>query len=292
MVKFQKLTADLGRVRLLKRSVLLVSVLLGVAAPSALADTVHSSNWAGYAVHRAGVHFTKVLAAWRQPAASCVRGHRTFSAVWVGLGGYRTSSDALEQVGSEVDCTASGGVASSVWYELVPAASQPIRMRVHPGDSLAASVSVSGHTVGIVLSNRTSHRTFRKTLHPGAVDSSSAEWIVEAPSECGSDNTCQTLPLANFGTATFGSATAQSVGGHNGSISDSAWDNTRIQLTPSGRRFVISTSNRAGVATPSALTSRGSSFKVTFSTVRVSGNPFFRARQASVSAGYLVHPGR
>jgi hypothetical protein len=165
-------------------------------------------------------------------------------------------------------------------------------MRVRPGDSLAASVSVSGHTVGLVLSDRTSHRTFRKTLHPAAVDTSSAEWIVEAPSECVSDSTCQTLPLANFGTATFGSATAQSVGGHNGSISDSAWNNTKIQLTPGGRRFVVYNSSTAGVATPSGLTSRGSSFKVTFSTTRVSGNPFFRARQAAISAGYLVHPGR
>src|SRR5438046_2912311 len=94
MVKFQRLTADLRRVRLLKRSVLLVSVLLGVAAPSALADAVQSSNWAGYAAHRAGVRFTKVVAAWRQPAASCVRSHRTFSAVWVGIGGYSASSDA------------------------------------------------------------------------------------------------------------------------------------------------------------------------------------------------------
>src|SRR5438045_7249221 len=96
MVKFQKRTADLGRVRLLKRLVLLILAFLGVAAPSALADSVQSSNWAGYTVHRAGVRFTKVLAAWRQPAPSCVGGQRTFSAVWVGLGGYSASSSALE----------------------------------------------------------------------------------------------------------------------------------------------------------------------------------------------------
>jgi Peptidase A4 family len=291
MVKFQDRFPDAYLMRLLKRVALVASACLGLAAPSAMADTVQSSNWAGYAVHRAGVRFTKVFAAWRQPRATCVRGQRSFSAVWVGLGGYNQSSNALEQIGSEVDCTSAGNVSSSVWYELVPAASQSIRMHVRPGDALTASVTVVGHRVTVVLSDNTTHRSFRKTLHPSLVDTSSAEWIVEAPSECVSNNSCQTLPLANFGTTTISSATAQVVGGHTGSISDSAWDTTKIKLTPGARRFVNLGSGTAGVATPSSLSNDGSSFKVTFSSVNVTSNPFFRARQAAVTDGYLVHPG-
>jgi hypothetical protein len=278
--------------RLFKRFALIASACLGVCASPAMADTVQSSNWAGYAVHRAGVRFTKVFATWRQPRATCIRGQRSFSAVWVGLGGYGESSNALEQIGSEVDCTSSGNIDSSVWYELVPAASQSINMRVRPGDALSASVTVVGRRVSVVLSDNTSHHTFRRTLHPSSVDTSSAEWIVEAPSECDSANSCQTLRLANFGTATINSASTQSVGGHTGSISDPAWDTTRIQLTPGARRFVTLNSDTAGVATPSGLSSRGNSFKVTFSTVHVTSNPFFRARQAAVVDGYIVHPGR
>jgi Peptidase A4 family len=292
MVKFQDRFPDADLMRLLKRVALIASACLGVAAPSAMADTAQSSNWAGYAVHRAGVRFTKVFAAWRQPSATCVRGQRSFSAVWVGLGGYNESSDALEQIGSEIDCTSSGSVSSSVWYELVPAASQSIHMRVRPGDALTASVTVVGHRVTVGLSDNTTHRTFRRTLHPSAVDTSSAEWIVEAPSECVSDNSCQTLPLANFGTTTISQAAAQTVGRHSGSISDPAWDTTKIRLTPGARRLVNLGSDTTSVATPSALTNNGSSFKVTFSTVNVTSNPFLRARQAAATDGYLVHPGR
>jgi Peptidase A4 family len=292
MVKFRGRRPDAYVMRLFTRVALIASACLGVAAPSAMAETVQSSNWAGYAVHRAGVRFTKVFAAWRQPRVSCVRGQRSFSAAWVGLGGYSESSNALEQVGSEADCSSSAGVSSSVWYELVPAASQPIRMHVRPGDALTASVTVAGLRVTVVLSDTTTHHTFRKTLHPSVVDTSSAEWIVEAPSECVSNNSCQTLPLANFGTTTMSSASAQAVGGHTGSISDSAWDTTKIQLTPGSRRFVNFNSDIAGVASPSSLFSRGSAFKVTFSTVRVTSNSPFRAHTAAVRDGYLVHPGR
>jgi hypothetical protein len=279
-------------VRLRLHIALGTAALAAFAAPSALADSVSSSNWAGYAVHRAGVRFSKVVAAWTQPKVNCSNGNQTYSALWVGLGGYNESSNALEQIGSEVDCRASGRVSSSAWYELVPAPSQPIRMAVHPGDQLVASVRVAGHQVWMSLKDLTTRRSFSKKLHAADIDVSSAEWIVEAPSECIDTNTCQTLPLANFGSATFSLAQAVAIGGHTGTISDSSWDTTKIKLTPGGRRFISSGgSAAAGAATPSALSARGSSFKVTFSTVTLS-NPFFGARTASVRDGYLVHPGR
>jgi hypothetical protein len=273
----------------------LIAVALGAAAaPAALADTVTSSNWAGYAVHRTGVGFKKVSAAWTQPRATCTSGRQTYSAIWVGLGGYNESSNALEQIGSEVDCTASGRVASSVWYELVPAASQNIKMRVRPGDALYATVTVNGNTVLLSIKDTTTHKSFKKTLHASEVDITSAEWIVEAPSDCISANTCQTLPLADFGSATFAFATAQSVAGHVGTISDPAWSSSKIRLTASGRRFVSYNGSSAlvGVANPSPVASRGSSFKVTYSTVTAQSGPFLTQRASSARAGHLVHPRR
>ena len=120
---------------------MLAVTLSAVATTPALADTVTSSNWAGYAVHRPGTTFTNVAAAWTQPKVRCTLGQPTYSAVWVGLGGYNMSSDALEQIGSEADCRASGKVDSTVWYELVPAVSQPIRMQVRPGDRMFATAA-------------------------------------------------------------------------------------------------------------------------------------------------------
>ena len=278
----------------LPRGLLAAAILaLGAASP-ALADTATSSNWAGYAVHRPGVHFTRVLGAWKQPTATCAAGHQSYSAMWVGLGGYNLSSKALEQIGTEVDCTALGRVSSTAWYELVPAPSQPISLRVAPGDSLLAAVTVVGHQVVMGLYDGTAHRSFQTTLHAPSIDVTSAEWILEAPSECTSASSCQTLPLANFGSANFALAQAQSTTGHTGSIVDQAWGWTKILLTPGQRRYVAyqGSGPAAGTATPVGLSPKGNSFGVIFSKVALQGNPFLSARRGALKAGHFVHPRR
>src|SRR6478735_1462067 len=50
---------------------------------------------------------------------------------------------------------AASGAHYSAWYELVPAASVRLRLTVHAGDTISASVSVTGARVRIVLANRT-----------------------------------------------------------------------------------------------------------------------------------------
>jgi hypothetical protein len=210
--------------------------------------------------------------------------------MWVGLGGFAASSDALEQAGTELDCTASGHVVSSAWYEIVPNPSRSIRMAVRPGDLVSARVEVSGRNVTLSLTDSTTHRMFRKTIRPAAVDVSSAEWILEAPSDCINANQCQTLPLADFGSATFAGAQARAVGGHVGSISDRGWSATRINLTPGGRRYVVYNGSGPadGAATASGLRSGGSSFSVAYHRVAVQASSYI-ARAASVATGQLYH---
>jgi hypothetical protein len=270
----------------------LVAVAALAAAPAAMAGATKSTNWAGYAIHRPGVSFREVSADWIQPGATCVAGQPSYSAVWVGLGGYDPTSGALEQTGTEVDCTAAGGMASSAWYELVPAPSKAISLPVAPGDAMQATVTVTGHRVVIDLVNLTQHRRFHKSLDATAVDVSSAEWIVEAPSSCLGQFACQALPLANFGSVTFGSAGAASTSGPAGTIADGRWSRTKIRLTPGGQRF-ITTGNTgdlaAGTAAPSALRSRGSVFDVSYAAVPVRARRSFTPRQAPLRAGYLKH---
>jgi hypothetical protein len=279
------------RLRLLGALLAAACVAL-VAAGPALADSTTSSNWAGYAAHRSGLKFTRVFGTWTQPSARCIAGRRTYSAMWVGLGGYSASSTALEQIGTEVDCTASGRVVSTAWFELIPAPSKPISMSVSPGDTIAAGVAVRGHTVTLGLDDLTAHHSFRRTLHAPAIDVSSAEWILEAPSDCTSPTACRTLPLANFGSATFGLAKAQTTLGHLGTIADPSWRATRIRLTPAGRQLVSlgARSGSAGAATPSGLMLQGSSFAVRFSALSGQSNPLASTRAASPRAGHLVHP--
>src|SRR5205807_2586869 len=135
----------------------------------------------------------------------------------------------------------------------------PARLAVRPGDVMQAAVSVSGRSVTLTLNDVTSGQGFQKTLRASALDLTSAEWIAEAPSECVSANSCQTLPLANFGSATFTSASAQTVSGRTGAIANPAWQTTKISLRPASRRFIVNTSSgpAIGVATPSALLSGG-----------------------------------
>ncbi len=261
------------------------------SAPAALAKTTTSSNWAGYAVHRPGVSFRQVSGTWTQPMTSCVPAQASYSAMWVGIGGFKPTSDALEQIGTEVDCSPGGNAVSSAWYELVPAPSKTISLAVHPGDVMHATVTVVGHRVTVVLRNQTTHRSFRKRLNAPSVDVSSAEWIVEAPSECVSQFACQALPLANFGSVAFDSATATTAKGTTGSIISPKWWRTEIELTPSAQRFIVArqTSDTAGSATPSPLSAGGREFDVTYSQVATPPEQFSSTRQSRLRAAYIEH---
>ena len=254
-----------GRPPLASAVALLGAVLAAlVAAPAALADTTQSSNWAGYAAHSSRVHFTHVFGAWRQPSATCTAGTPTYSSEWVGLGGYSASANALEQIGSEVDCSASGKVLSTAWYELVPAPSRTIRMTVNPGDDLTAGVTVTGHQVRLQLSDLTRHSTFSRTVHVRQLDTSSADWILEAPSQCSSATNCQQLPLADFGTTAMTRASTRTNRGHAAAISDPLWTTTAIALASGGRRFIGSGGGGGVTATPSSLVFGGTAFAVTY----------------------------
>jgi hypothetical protein len=254
----------------LRRSAIVAGLAAAVLAAPAAADaaTTTSSNWAGYAVSKPGVKFRRVAATWVVPTATCsATGRRHYSAAWLGLGGYHTTSAALEQIGTEADCTAKGTPSYTAWYELVPAAPVDVSLKMRPGDTVSASVSVSGHTVKLYLANRTRGTVFTKQLSADRVDITSAEWIVEAPSACFGDR-CETLPLANFGSTSFAGVSATSaLTGHQGTISDPAWSATSIALRADGGRTFggrFASDSGSGGASPGDLTATGDGFPVTY----------------------------
>jgi Peptidase A4 family len=102
--------------------VLMAAAALLLPVASADAATTLSSNWAGYVVtpKRSGTKFKTVSGTWVVPQGTCGSGSSDYSATWVGIGGYRSSSQALEQTGTAFDCTADGTARYSAWYELVP----------------------------------------------------------------------------------------------------------------------------------------------------------------------------
>ena len=170
------------------------------AAPAAQADI--SSNWAGYVVTGIGstpttaspsMSYTDVTGQWVQPRATCTPGMATSVAIWVGLGGYSESSQDLEQTGTSADCSASGKPSYYIWYELVPADSVNLKVKIRPGDVIASSVVVNGTDILVQVNDRTRRVRFTKHLTMASPDLSSAEWITEAPSQCGSSGFCPSL---------------------------------------------------------------------------------------------------
>ena len=175
----------------------------------------------------------------------------------------------------DADCSSTGSAKYIAWYELVPQASVTITsLTIRAGDKMSASVDVRGHTVKLRLENLTRQQTFTRTLTASQVDTSSAEWIVEAPSLCGSQlQVCETQPLADFGTARFANAEATTAGGHTGPIADTTWSATAINLSTAsgaafgGQRFARDRGTPAtSTATTGGLSTSGSSFPVTYGT--------------------------
>jgi hypothetical protein len=245
-------------------ALLAAALLTGFRARPAEAsvETATSSNWAGYAA--SGARFRKVSANWTVPTASCTSGRNAYSAVWVGLGGFDTQSQGLEQTGIDANCSSSGRASYRVWYEILPDAAHSVHsLKVSPGDGVSASVTVSGHDVTFRVRNLTTGSSYTTTKTVSKPDVSSADWIVEAPSSCTSSNDCQTLPLSNFGKVNFTHASATTAKGKTGTISSSRWTVTKITLGQSSRRQARFGSV-SGTATPSSLSSGGSAFEVDY----------------------------
>lgn len=265
----------------LKRGVPIIAATaactLGVAVPAASAATdvqqAASQNWAGYVVGGSGSsneQYKSVSGSWVQPTAKCTAG-QSYSAFWIGLGG-SGQSDSLEQDGTEADCSGNGAPSYFAWYEMVPKAPVRVNMTITPGDHMSSRVTVNGTNVSFWLNDQTTGATFSQTFQMSNPDTSSAEWIAEAPSSCnGGVSNCTPLSLADFGTAQFSNATATDVNGHTGTISDPNWSASAVTLSPgaSSTGFAgydpTAQTGSAG-ATPSGLSSDGSSFSVAWSS--------------------------
>lgn len=191
-----------------------------------------SSNWAGYVAasgHPRREPLSSVSGTWAVPTVMCSAGHQAYSAVWIGLGGYRKNAKSLEQTGTEQNCNGTGGASYAAWFEILPAAPVTVRIKVRPGDTVAASTTVAGHAVTFHIRDLTTGAHYATTRRASTTSISTAEWIVEAPSTCSANDRCDPLPLANVGTVNFYSATA-TAGTQTGTAGDTAWFNTALEL--------------------------------------------------------------
>jgi Peptidase A4 family len=239
-----------------------------VAAPLAAgAANDVSANWSGYAATiPSGSTFTDATGTWQIPTAACNPGQASSAAIWVGLGGYNVGAQSLEQAGSSSDCSVAGKATYYIWYELVPAASVTVKLKVNPKDTITSSVVVNGTNVLVQVKDRTRRTSFTKNLTMAQPDLSSAEWITEAPSEC--SFRCTVVPLTNFGSVTFSNVAALSDGTGGTLSSNPGWTVNSIQLVPQTHHYfgdpAAGTGSSQAGATPSAPSADGKSFTVNY----------------------------
>ncbi len=188
---------------------------------------------------------TGVSGSWVVPAVNTSQGD-VYSAVWIGIGGYRESS--LVQTGT-LQGVRDGKVFYYAWYQFLPNPSVRIKsLIVEPGDRMTASVSLVDKDKNLWLvqiRDVTKGESYNGTFSYRS-SRLSAEWIVERPSLSGRITT-----LADFGGVTFTecSATIDNVTGG-------------IRSFPGYQ--LIMYDDEAQLVKVSSLSADGSSFTVTY----------------------------
>ncbi|MBV8079758.1 MAG: hypothetical protein JO186_05205 [Actinobacteria bacterium] len=260
------------------------------ARPTARTDQpamVVSPNWSGYvATGQDGspVKYTSVTGTWTVPAATCngAASYGGSSTAWVGLGGYTTKNQ--EEVGTDSNCSAKGKPIYYAWFEFVPFISYNVFPAppdvVAVGDTITGTVKIVSTTmVEVQVVDQTKNWTFDKTVAFSSQDTSTAEWIVEAPADC-VRWTCHEANLANFGAITMHGISA--VGnGSTGTLSDPDWKVIPIQLVPSKVSVPTlnpdaptpqkQTASSPAGATPGPVSADGSAFSINWVAVANGG---------------------
>jgi hypothetical protein len=211
-----------------------------------------TTNWAGY-VARSTRAFSCIQGSWIEPAVACPANGSASLAIWIGFDGETGPSRAtLEQIGTNTDCH-DGRALTFAWFEILPRDKfeQPLDLSVAPGDRIAASIALVGHSFKLVIEDLTTgieRDTLQKSANARRL---TAEWVVEAPT-VGCPGNCQVALLAAFGTVSFKTARAIA-GGVTGPIEDGRW--TRVRLDLETRTGVVK-------AKPGSLGKDGASFAV------------------------------
>jgi len=212
-------------------------------AISATTDTA-TYNWAGYADSSAtDGTFTKVSGSWTVPKVTCTS-EDMITSDWVGLDGFADAT--VEQDGTVSQCFEDKALYYS-WYEMYPAGTVEVGTSVAAGDSISASVTRSGSSYTLKLTDSThTANSFTKTAtcSTSTCLDTSAEWIAERPAY----GTTGIVPEAEFGTVKFSSA-SETADGKTSTISGFSGTNYNITCVDStGTYDIVATSALTGGA--------------------------------------------
>jgi hypothetical protein len=187
-------------------------------------NTNKSSNWFGYnqgALEQGGKLFNSITGTWTVPTATQhVKGKAESSSDWIGIGGgcidagCTVTDSTLIQTGTEQDVASNGKASYSAWWEVIPAPSITISMKVAPGDHMQASIAEAvpfSNVWTITLKDVTRNETFTQTV-PYSSTHATAEWIEETPLIIGTNAGFAALP--NLTSPAFDHGTTNGANAH------------------------------------------------------------------------------
>lgn len=241
-----------------------------ISAGRGVEGNLQSTNWGGYVVASNQIALNVYNSAYAEPVITQVnaswvvqtaeQSHKaTYSAQWVGIGGFFSGDGSLIQTGTESDY--SHGASYGAWYELLPASETVISMTVKPGDRMYASISLVPGTTNqwkIVLNDITENEAF-STIVTYNSSKLSGEYIEERPELC-TVLSCQLTTLADFGTAYYGEGYTGVSDTNNATV---ATQDSYIGSLPYTNITMVSSTGSV-LAAPSLLTYGGSSFTMTY----------------------------
>ena len=173
------------------------TVVPTVSPPVSLSVT-RSSNWSGYSAK--GGPYTEVTGTFTVPSVALSAPLSTQVSQWVGLDGTSQSDSSLIQAGVDEfpDAQSPIGYDVQAWWEILPAAETNITtVNVSAGDRVTVTIwQVNPGTWRIELTDDTTGQSFATPDESYKGPGSSAEWIVEATTEC--QSSCHTASLAPF----------------------------------------------------------------------------------------------
>jgi Peptidase A4 family len=162
-----------------------VAAALATAAPTGFGPHIKfghgagsafsGGNWGGYASFGS---WTTATANWTEPSMTC-ESSDDLVAPWVGIDG--DGSSTVEQTGVATDCS-SGRAVYQAWYEMYPAAPVYYSNAVSAGDHFTATVTRSGNSYTLAISDTTKGWTETTTKSLSAKHYS-AEAIIESPTD-------------------------------------------------------------------------------------------------------------
>jgi len=174
-------------------------------------------NWSGYAdATSTKQKFTKVKGSWTTPSVTC-NTEDQITSNWVGLDGFglpKFPNNTVEQLGTVSWCFQKTPTYFT-WFEMPSTGLMEVGASLQPGDKITASVTRSGTTYTLKLTDSThtaNSFTRTATCALATCKAASAEWISERPSF-----SIGIAPQAHY-TAFKITNGSQTSSGHTGSI--------------------------------------------------------------------------